>query len=460
MDIQVYNTMSKRVENFKPLKEKEVGIFTCGPTVYWYAHIGNLRAYVFADILKRMFMYNGYKVKHVMNITDVGHLISDSDTGEDKMEKAKEREGKSAWDIAKFYEKAFFEDTKKLNIIKPEVVARATEEIDAQIELIKKIEENGYTYQIEDGVYFDTSKLKDYGKLINLDVTKLKAGARVEMVEGKKNPTDFALWKFSPKDKKRDMEWDSPWGIGFPGWHIECSAMSMKYLGETFDVHTGGIDHIPIHHTNEIAQSVAANGVEPVKYWLHNEFLIEKDGKMSKSEGKILVLSVLLEKGYSAIDYRYLLLTSSYRKQLFFTWEGLNSAKNTMEKLRKIVLEIKSEEGKVNEVYKKEFNSAINDDLNTPVGLAVMWKMLKDENLNNEDKYQTLLDFDKVLGLELDKIEEEKVEVPEDIKILISKRDEARKNKNWELSDKIREEIKSKGFIVEDTKEGTKVIKK
>jgi len=391
MVLKLFNTMSRKLEEFKSIKNNEVGLYTCGPTVYWYAHIGNLRSYVFADVLKRTLLYNKYDVKHVMNITDVGHLTSDSDTGEDKMEKAKVREGKNAWEIAKFYEKSFFNDIEKLNIIRPDKTPRATEEIKEQIELIEKIEKNGYAYKTDDGIYFDTSKMKDYGKLARLDVKKLKAGARVEMVEGKKNPTDFALWKFSPKDKQRDMEWESPWGVGFPGWHAECSTMSTKYLGETFDIHTGGIDHIPIHHTNEIAQSIAANGVEPVNYWMHNEFLIEKDGKMSKSKGDFLTLKVLEEKGYTPLDYRYLLLTTSYRKQMFFTWKALDGVKITMEKLRNKILEIKSVGGTINEGYKNKFTEAINDDLNTSTALAIMWEMLKDGKLDDKDKYATLI---------------------------------------------------------------------
>ncbi len=458
--IKFFNTMSRKVEEFKPIHEEWVGIYSCGPTVYYYAHIGNLRAYVFADVLKRTLEYNNFKVKHVMNITDVGHLTSDNDVGEDKLEKAKEKERKTAWEIARFYEKAFFEDTAKLNIIRPDITPRATEEIEDQIKLIQKIEQNGFAYIIEDGVYFDTSKLPDYGKLARLDIENLKAGARVEMVEGKKNPTDFALWKFSPKDKKRDMEWESPWGIGFPGWHIECSEMSTKYLGIPFDIHTGGVDHIPVHHTNEIAQAEAAYGKEPVNYWMHNEFLIMKDEKMSKSKGDIITLQKLIDKGYSPMDYRYLLLTAHYRKQLTFTWEALDNAKKTMKKLERKVLEIKTEEKtQPNSKYKQKFLEAINSDLNTSEALAVMWQMLKDEEISNIEKYSTLLDFDKVLGLRLSEIKEEESSIPEEVKKLVEEREQARKEKNWSKADELRDKIKELGFRVVDTKEGAKIEK-
>ncbi|MEM0372681.1 MAG: cysteine--tRNA ligase [archaeon] len=456
--IKLYNTMSRKKEEFKPIGDV-VGIYTCGPTVYYYAHIGNLRAYVFADTLKRVLLYNGFKAKHVMNITDVGHLTSDADEGEDKMEAAKRRERKSAWEIAKFYEKAFFEDTERLNIIKPDVIPRATEHIAEQIELIKSIEKNGFAYVIEDGVYFDTSRMKDYGKLARLKIDELKAGARVEMTEGKKNPTDFALWKFSPKNAKRDMEWDSPWGKGFPGWHIECSAMSMKYLGKTFDIHTGGVDHIPVHHTNEIAQSVAANGVEPVRYWMHNEFLSVKEGKMAKSKGDVITLSSLIEKGYSPMNYRYLLLTAHYRKQLAFTFEALDGAKSAMQRLKTIILEIKSTSGKIDVSYKKKFLAAVNNDLGTPEALAVMWEMLRDKNVKKEDKYATLVDFDRVLGLRVSEMKEEELAVSEEVNELVKQREEARKKKDYRRSDELRDKIKKLGYSVSDTPEGPKVKK-
>lgn len=455
-EITLYNTMSRKKEKFVPIKKGKVGMYSCGPTVYSYAHIGNLRAYVFVDTLRRTLEYNGYDVKHVMNITDVGHLTSDADTGEDKLELAKKRERKTAWEVARFYEKAFFEDIAQLNIQMPHIRPRATEEIKEQIEMVQKIEKNGYTYQTEDGIYFDTSKLEDYGKLARLRKENLKAGARIAMTEGKKNKTDFALWKFSPKDEKRDMEWNSPWGIGFPGWHIECSVMSMKYLGKTFDIHTGGVDHIPVHHTNEIAQSVAANGAEPVHYWMHNEHLIMKEGKMSKSKGEILILKTLTDKGYTPMEYRYFLLTSKYRKQLLFSWEGLDTAKNTYERLRNIIAEIRTDKPKINKKYLEKFVKMINDDLDTPRALAVMWTMLRDEKATTNEKYGTLLEMDKVFGLKLDELREE-TKIPKEIMVLVKEREKARKEKNWKLSDELREKIKKEGYEIDDTREGTKV---
>ena len=322
MSLKLYNTLTRKKEDFKPLNDKEVGIYTCGPTVYNYAHIGNMRAYIFVDILVRYLRYSGYKVKHVMNITDVGHLTSDSDTGEDKVEKEAQKEGKTAWDIAKNYEKAFFEDSEALNIKKPDIIVKATDLIKEQISFIQKLEEKGFTYVLNDGVYFDSSKIKDYGKLAKLDIEGLRAGERVD-IRGKKNKTDFALWKFSPKDKKRDMEWESPWGKGFPGWHLECSAIGLKYLGEQFDVHTGGIDHINVHHTNEIAQGEALTGKTPAKYWMHSEFLLTGDTKMAKSRGNLVRVTDL---GVDPLAYRMLILQANYRDPLNFTDESIKAA--------------------------------------------------------------------------------------------------------------------------------------
>ncbi|MBS3060821.1 MAG: cysteine--tRNA ligase [DPANN group archaeon] len=456
--IKLYNTLTRQKEEFKTINDKEVTFYSCGPTVYWYAHIGNLRAYVFADLLKKTLEYNGYKVRHAMNITDVGHLTSDSDTGEDKMEKAKKREGKNAWEIAKFYEAAFFMDTDRLNIARPTITCRATDHIKEQISLVTALEEKGYTYRIEDGIYFDTSKLSDYGKLARLDIEGLKAGARIELVPGKKNPTDFALWKFSPKDAQRDMEWDSPWGIGFPGWHIECSAMSMHHLGNHFDIHTGGVDHIPVHHTNEIAQSESATGEQFVNYWLHNEFVNFKDVKMSKSSGDILTLDVLINSGYSPMDYRYLLLMSHYRSQVTFSLEAMDNVKNTLERLKRHVVELrKSGTGKINEAYVTKFVEKMNDDLSTPEALSVMWEMVRDDSISSSDKYATLLDFDKILSLGIAEMQEEKVELTPDEQALVEKRDKARAEKDWKTSDEIRDELKKRGLQLLDTPEGTKV---
>ncbi|MCI0472541.1 MAG: cysteine--tRNA ligase, partial [Ignavibacteria bacterium] len=326
--IYFYNTLSRKKEEFIPISGSKAGIYTCGPTVYNFAHIGNLRSYFFEDILKRVLLYNGYDVKHIMNITDVGHLVSDEDEGEDKMEKGSAREGKTVWEIAEDYTEAFKKDISLLNILPPTVYCKATDFIQEQIEMIKCLEDKGYTYIIEDGVYYDTSKFPDYGKMALLDIEGLEEGIRVEINTEKRNKTDFALWKFTPKDVKRQMEWESPWGRGFPGWHIECSAMSIKFLGNHFDIHCGGVDHIPIHHTNEIAQAEACTGEKFVNYWLHGEFLIEEKGKMSKSAGEFLKLQSLIDKGYSPFDYRYFLLMTHYRKKIKFSFNNLDSARN------------------------------------------------------------------------------------------------------------------------------------
>jgi len=454
--IKLYNTLTRKKEIFEPINDKKVGLYCCGPTVYWYAHIGNLKSYLFQDILRRTLEYNGYKVNHVMNYTDVGHLTSDADTGEDKMEKGSRRENKTAWEIADFYIKAFGKDTRALNILKPTVTPRATEHIAEQIELIKKLENKGFAYKIGDGIYFNTSKLKDYGQLAMLDEKGLKAGARVEVAEGKKNPTDFALWKFSPKDKKRQMEWKSPWGVGFPGWHIECSAMSQKYLGEQFDIHCGGIDHISVHHTNEIAQSEAAFGKTPARFWLHNEFLLIDSGKMGKSEGNIFTLQTLVNKGFNPLAYRYLNLTAHYRSKLNFTWESLEATQSALLNLYQIFGEY-PDGGKVSKEYKKEFEAVINDDLDTPKALALAWKLIKDEEVSDADKKQTLLDFDKIFGLGLSQIK--KIEIPDEIKKLADERKKLRQEKKWQKADEARKKIEKLGYQIEDTEEGPKIIK-
>ena len=344
MDLKLYNTLTRKKEIFKPLKDKQVGIYTCGPTVYWHQHIGNLRSYIFPDILKRVLSLDGFKVKHVMNITDVGHLTGDADEGEDKIEKAAAKEGKKAEDIANYYWQIFREDFKKLNITEPDIWTKATERIKEQIELIKKLEEKGYTYKTGDGIYFDTDKFKDYAKLAKLQKEGLRAGKRIEMRD-KKNKTDFALWKFSGEPGKRQQEWQSPWGLGFPGWHIECSAMSMKYLGDSFDIHTGGIDHIPVHHTNEIAQSEAATGKKFVNFWLHGAFLVFKGEKISKSKGGLYTIAELEEKGFSPLSFRYFALTAHYRASLNFSLENLEAAQNALENLKQIILELKNDNG-------------------------------------------------------------------------------------------------------------------
>ncbi|MGB9676902.1 MAG: cysteine--tRNA ligase [Candidatus Bathyarchaeales archaeon] len=468
-EIWLFNTLTRRKEKFVPIEKGKVKMYCCGPTVYWYAHIGNFRTYIFEDLLRRVFEFNGYKVEHVMNITDVGHLTSDADTGEDKIEVGAKRERKTAWEIAEFYTKAFFEDAERLNILKPTIVCKATDHIQDMIALIKRIEENGYTYIIDTGVYFDTSKLRDYGILTGMDFERLneslKAGARVEFNPQKRNITDFGLWLFSPKDKKRQMEWDSPWGVGFPGWHIECSAMSMKYLGENFDIHCGGIDHIPIHHTNEIAQAEAATGKRLANYWLHGAFLVfGKSLRMAKSAGEIITVKNLVEDGYDPLAFRYLCLTAHYRSELVFTWESLSAAQKALftlrEHMRRFKENSKGEGGVKGNVkadeYRRAFLEAVNDDLNMPKALTVVWKLVREEkDLSDGEKYGLLLEFDRVLALDLEK-EEVLEKLPEKAEILIQRREEARKAKDWATADRIREQLRAMGVIVEDTPQGVK----
>ncbi len=461
MTLKVYNTMSRKKEKFTPINTNEIGFYTCGPTVYNYAHLGNLRSYIFADTLKRVLKYNGYKVRHVMNITDVGHLTGDGDMGEDKLEKESKREGKSAWDIAEFYTKAFKDDFKKLNILEPDKWTKATDYIDEQINLIRILENKGYTYKISDGIYFDTSKFKDYNKLSHLDLETLREGARVEINKEKKNSTDFALWKFSPKEEKRQMEWDSPWGLGFPGWHVECSAMSMAELQGRLDIHTGGIDHINVHHTNEIAQSESAYPeTKFFNYWMHNAFLNIKGGKkMAKSENNFLTLeNALIKKGIDPLVYRFANLQVHYRKPMEYSEEGIRNAEKGLRHLVNQVRSLGLDSGIIISELKKEFTKAINDDLNMPKTLAIVQEMLKSEKISNEDKRATFVDFDKVLGFD---ITETITEVyPQEIADLKKQRELAREEKNWEESDKIRDEIEKLGYIVEDAKDGMKVFKK
>ncbi len=466
MSIRLYNTMTRRVDEFQPIEPGKVRLYTCGPTVYNYAHIGNLRTYVFEDILKRALVRAGYEVKHVMNVTDVGHLVSDADTGEDKMELGAKREGKTVWEIAQFYWDAFKSDMHRLNLIEPDVWCRATEHIAEQIDLVRKIEHNGYAYTIDDGVYFDTSKMPDYGKLARLDLEGLRAGARVEMAAGKKNPTDFALWKFSPKDKQRLMEWDSPWGVGFPGWHIECAAMAIKHLGERLDIHCGGIDHVAVHHTNEIAQAEAALGHEWCNWWMHAEFLTmpkgdAEGGRMSKSSGQFLTLDRIIEAGYEPLAYRYFLMQAHYRQQLAFSWEGMDAAASAVGRLRDGVIELKEKSGgQTGEPlgeYLGEFDEAIMDDLNAPRALAAMWKVLKDESARPQDIYATLREMDQVLGFGFEDMQAKELPIAaEEIQHKIAERNEARKAKDFARADAIRDELAGVGIELEDTPEGTK----
>jgi len=455
--LKLYNALTKNIDSFKPISDKKVGIYSCGPTVYWYQHIGNLRTYVFSDILRRVLDYDGYQIKQVMNITDVGHLTSDADTGEDKMEKAAAKEGKTAKEISGYYWKIFRDDLKKLNIEEPDVWARATEHIKEQINLIKKLEDKGYTYKTSDGIYFDTSKFEKYTQFARLDLMGMEAGKRTEMRE-KKNPTDFALWKFSPSagsgQAKRQQEWKSPWGIGFPGWHIECSAMSMKYLGNHFDIHTGGEDHIPVHHTNEIAQSEAATGEKFVNYWLHGAFLTFKGEKVSKSKGGLYTISELEGKGFRPLAYRYMCLTAHYRSPLDFSLENLEGAQNSYLRLKNIVADTKDDK-KINEDYLKWFEAAINDDLDMPKALSILWNLVRDKQAHG--KIKTIKEMDKILGLDL--LLKEKVTVPTEIKNLAKERQKARKEKDFKKADQLRKEIESNGYAVEDTPAGPKISK-
>jgi cysteinyl-tRNA synthetase len=476
--LMLFNTLSGDKEVFVPLPGKMVRMYNCGPTVYDYQHIGNLVPYVFADTLRRTLEYNGYSVKQIINITDVGHLTSDADEGEDKLEKSAKKEGRKVTEIIKDVSKAFFNDLKKLDIDITRIeFPRATKHIEAQTRLVQTLEEKGYTYKIKDGIYFDTSKFEGYGKLGNIDIEGLKEGARVEKVVEKKNSTDFALWKFSPKVGVRQQEWKSPWGVGFPGWHLECSAMAMTLLGNQIDIHTGGIDHIPIHHNNEIAQSESVTGKQFVKYWLHSAFITIEGKKIAKSVGNTIYLRNVEDKGISPIAFRYWLLTSHYRSNTNFTWEALEGAGSALFRLHKHFVEklgLPAQAGKVNGAvlveYQKKFHEAVNDDLDTPKAIALIWELIKDKEISKEDVRATILEFDKVLGLgfsegnrKLKKMLALKVvphdDLPKEVQKLVDERSKARKEKDWKKADEARTAIQSKGYTVEDTPRGPKVSK-
>lgn len=461
--LKLYNTLSRKKEIFNPLSDNTVKMYSCGPTVYNFAHIGNMRTYVFMDILRRTLKFCGYKLKGVMNVTDVGHLLSDSDDGEDKMEVAARKQQKSVKEIADTYAKAFFEDLEKLNIEKPEIIAYATEHIKEMIEYVKELQKAGYAYEISDGIYFDTSKFKDYGKLSGIDIENQLAGARVEVNDEKRNSIDFALWKKA--DPNHIMQWESPWGMGYPGWHIECSAMSRKYLGMPFDIHTGGVDHIPIHHENEIAQNEALTKNKSVNFWMHGEFMLVDNGKMSKSLNNTYTISDLKEKGYSAMDFRYFCLNTHYRKKLNFTFDSMNFAKTSYRRLKEQLLLHKNSKAvtdkKVIEEYKEKFKNAVEDDLNIPLALGILWTMLKEKK--SKDIYDTAIYFDKVLGLNLDKEEsEEKPQptIPQEITELAEKRKKAKAEKNFALADSLRNEIENKGYSIIDKPGCYEIIKK
>lgn len=460
--MKLYNTMDRKVEDFVPIEEGKVGMYCCGPTVYNYAHIGNLRTFIFEDVLHKTLQEAGYSVKHVMNITDVGHLTGDGDDGEDKLGKRSRETGKSVWDIAKFYTDAFFADEKALNIDRPQVVCKATDHIQDMIALIQRLEEKGHTYTAGGNVYFSIDTIDDYGKLAGQKQEDKLCGARIVVDGNKRNPQDFVLWFTNSKFGEQAMMWDSPWGRGYPGWHVECSAMSMKYLGEHFDIHCGGIDAIPVHHTNEIAQSEAATGKTWVNYWCHGEFLLNDKGKMSKSSGEFLTLPVLVSHGYDALDYRYFCLTGHYRTQLKFSYEALDHAKSARERLVAAVSEMKAKTepsevlGEKAAEYKDKFFSSLFNDLRCPEALAVMWKMVKDGSVSDADKLALLLKMDKVLSLSLDKVpakKEEKVGGEEEWK-LVEKRSMAKKNKDYAMADQIRKELEERGYLVKDTPKG------
>lgn len=457
--IRLYNTLTRKKEEFIPIQKGIVKIYSCGPTVYNYAHIGNMRAYILMDTLRKVLEYNGYKVEQVMNITDVGHMTSDADSGEDKMEKSARIMNMSVYEIAEKFTKLFMNDIKSLNVKLPEHVVKATEHIKEMEEYVKELVDKGYAYETSKGVYFDTSKLENYGRYLSPNnIDGLLAGARIEVDSEKKNPLDFALWIKAPKE--HIMQWDSAFGKCYPGWHIECSAMSKKYLGEEFDIHTGGVDHIQIHHENEIAQSVGATGKILARYWLHTEFLLVDGGKMSKSLGNVYTLAQLQEKNIEPLAFRYFTYSSNFTNKLNFTWEAIRSSQVSLNKLREQVNKNKSVNTKLSEEkikkYEERFLDAINDNLNMPIAISVLWDLLKEEKSN--DVYELAMKFDTVLSLELNKKIEEK-EIPIEVQELLRKREEARKEKNFALSDELRKKILNLGYLVKDTKEGQKVEK-
>lgn len=463
MDIYLYNTLTRKKEKFVPIDKEEVKIYSCGPTVYKDATIGNMRTNIFQDVLRRVLKYNNYKIKHVMNITDVGHLVSDGDEGEDKMLKSAREEKKTPLEIAEHYTKLFFEDLKALNIETPEIICKATDHIQEMLEYVKKLVENGYAYETSTAIYFDVSKLDKYPILSNHNVEEQKAGARVDVDLEKRNPYDFALWIKAPENHL--MKWDSPWGPSYPGWHIECSAMGRKYLGEQFDIHTGGIDLIPTHHENEIAQSKGACGKIPVNYWLHGEYLLINGGKMSKSLGNVYLIKDIKERGYDPIVYKLFCYSASYRNKINFTWEAMESTSKSLERLRKGYQTHRAGKDELNEEDIKNlsniengFHEAINDDMNIPLAMSFVWSAIRYEKKSSKIA-QLLLKFDTVLGLEIEKEDKNEIQIPEEILKLVEERNIARKEKNWEESDRIRDLLQEKGYVVKDTKDGTKISK-
>lgn len=455
MDIYFYNTLTKSKDKFEPINKEEVRMYSCGPTVYKDASIGNMRTYIMNDLIRRVLKYNGYKIKHTMNITDVGHLVSDADEGEDKMLKSAREMQKTPYEIAKYYTKLFMDDLEKLNVETPEVVCKATDHIEDMIKYVQKLLENGYAYETSTAIYFDVSKLDEYGILSGIKLEDQKAGARVDVDTEKRNPYDFALWiKAKPN---HIMKWKSPWGLSYPGWHIECSAMGQKYLGEQFDIHTGGIDLIPTHHENEIAQSKGTCGKIPAKYWIHGEYLLINGGKMSKSLNNVYLLKDITQKGYDPLTYRLFTYSSSYRTKLNFTWEGIEASQKALEKLRAgYQKHLEGNEDILDEEiskYEENFHKAINDDLNMPLAMSVVWDVVK--NPKKSKKLAKLLDkFDTVLALSLDKKSENQEKIPEEVLKLAEERLKARQEKNWAESDRLRNEILALGYSIKDSKEG------
>ena len=463
MNIYLYNTLTRKKEKFVPIDKEEVRIYSCGPTVYKDATIGNMRTNIFQDVLRRVLKYNGYKIKHVMNITDVGHLVSDGDEGEDKMLKSAREEKKTPLEIAEHYTKLFFEDLKDLNIETPEIICKATDHIQEMLEYVKKLVENGYAYETSTAIYFDVSKLDKYPILSNHNVEEQKAGARVDVDLEKRNPYDFALWIKAPENHL--MKWESPWGPSYPGWHIECSAMGKKYLGEQFDIHTGGIDLIPTHHENEIAQSKGACGKIPANYWLHGEYLLINGGKMSKSLGNVYLIKDIKERGYDPVVYKLFCYSANYRNKINFTWEAIESTSKSLERLRKGYKIHKEGKDELNEEDIKNlsniengFHEAINDDMNIPLAMSFVWSAIRYEKKSSKIA-ELLLKFDTVLGLKIAKEEKNEIQIPEEILKLVEERNIARKEKNWQESDRIRDLLQEKGYAVKDTKEGTKICK-
>jgi cysteinyl-tRNA synthetase len=457
MTLTLYDNFERRQREFTPVSGNEVGLYTCGPTVYDFQHIGNLRTYLFEDCLKRVLAFNGYRVRHVMNITDVGHLTSDADTGEDKMETGSRRTGRSAWEIAEEFTRVFREDLAAMNIAEPDVWCKATDHIAEQIAFIRDIEKNGFAYRTSDGIYFDTDKQPDYGYLARLDKAGLEAGKRVELGE-KKSLTDFALWKFSTPGEHRQMEWNSPWGVGFPGWHIECSAMAQKYLGDYFDIHCGGEDHIPVHHTNEIAQTQARVGTRLANFWMHGYFLLLNNAKMAKSAGEFLRMKSLTDRGYDPMTYRFLCLTAHYRSQMSFSWEAMDAAQTGLERLRRQVFEL-GPAGAADSGFVDLFRDNVNDDLQFPKALALLWEVLKSP-LPNPAKKATVLAFDRCLGLRLAEWQPKVEIIPLEVEVLAQQRLAARQARNWAESDRLRDAIAALGFAVEDSAGTYKVVRK